>query len=126
MQHFISTTKGKTVVMGRKTFESIGKPLPNRENIVISKNKDFNFLGVKVYNSIDNVIHDYKNKDIYVIGGKGIYDEFMPYADVLLVSYINNKYDCDVFMQPINESKFKLSSSDDSDPLFSVKTFRRV
>ncbi len=88
LEYFKKMTEGNIVVMGRRTFESIGKALPNRKNIVIS------------HNSIDDkdivVIHDYKkilelNEDIFIIGGKTIYEIFIPYADNLYLTEIDKE-----------------------------------
>ena len=82
LKNFKEITTGKTVIMGRKTFESIGRPLPNRKNIVLSKNGDkesFEQKGIKLYQNLENLIADYKNyeEEIFIIGGEQIYREFM-------------------------------------------------
>jgi dihydrofolate reductase len=64
MKHFRTSTSNKVVVMGRKTFESIGRPLPNRENIVISRDTNFSFEDVKIYGEITKFINEYKEKDV--------------------------------------------------------------
>ncbi|MDR2829092.1 MAG: dihydrofolate reductase [Mycoplasmataceae bacterium] len=125
MQHFINTTRGKIVVMGRKTFESIGKPLPNRENIVISTNVGYQPDGVKVYSNIEQVVKAYKDNDVFVIGGKSIYEAFMPYADELIVSYIDGTYECDTTMNKIDMTKFELIDENNDNSEFSVKYYRR-
>jgi len=70
LKYFKETTTGKTVIMGRKTFESIGKPLPNRKNIVISKS-GFNYEGVDIFNSLEEAIE--KNPNSFLIGGSQLY-----------------------------------------------------
>jgi dihydrofolate reductase len=107
MDHFRSITRNQIVVMGQKTFESIGRPLVNRLNIVISDNPKFQYDGVLVYNDIQKLIDDYKNKHIYIIGGKTIYEIFAPIADELIVSKIKKTYNCNRHLN-IDFSKFNL------------------
>jgi dihydrofolate reductase len=76
MEHFVKTTINQVVVMGSNTYASIGKPLPNRENIVLSFNENKKIDGVKVYNSVDQILRDYQDKDVYVIGGKKTFEAF--------------------------------------------------
>ena len=94
------TTSGdhNIVVMGRKTFESIGKPLPNRINIVLTKDKDFRYRGVFVYYSVEDVLKQYKNygeckPNLFVIGGEQIYHQFMRYADRLYITLIDHVFE---------------------------------
>lgn len=95
LKNFKEITTGKTVIMGRKTFESIGRPLPNRKNIVLSKNGDkesFEQKGIELYQNLESLIEDYKNseEEIFIIGGEQIYREFMQKGLVrrLYISYI--------------------------------------
>jgi dihydrofolate reductase len=123
MQHFRATTNGKIVVMGRKTFDSIGRPLPNRTNIVITNSKNLTIDGVKVYTDYKKVLADYKDSDIFVIGGKSIYELFLPYATDLIISKINNSYKCDTFIK-MDLSSFKLEQTDKRDS-FIIEHYRR-
>jgi dihydrofolate reductase len=107
MGHFRNITRNQIVVMGQKTFESIGKPLLNRLNIVISDDPNFKSDGVIVYNDIQKLIDDYKNKHIYIIGGKTIYELFAPIADELIVSKIKKTYNCNRHLK-IDFSNFQL------------------
>jgi dihydrofolate reductase len=108
MQHFKNTTFNKTIVMGKKTYESIGRILPNRTNIILSKEPNFYVANAIIYHDPIKIINDYKDIDLYVIGGKSIYELFYPYADKLIVSLIKKKYNCNVFMECVNLSDFKL------------------
>lgn len=83
--HFKNTTINSTVIMGRKTFESIGKPLPNRKNIVISNTLD-NVPGIEIYNSLEKAIVKNKEDNIWLIGGTSIYEEGMKFADTILLT----------------------------------------
>jgi dihydrofolate reductase len=128
MQHFRKTTNGKIVVMGRKTYESIGKPLPNRKNIVLSKKQkcDIKYVNddVEVYTDFKKIISDYKNEDIYVIGGKMIYELFFKYANVLIISKIFGEYKCDEFIN-FNLKDFYCFKREQYDT-FVVEYYRRI
>ena len=80
LKNFKKITTGKTVIMGRKTFESIGRLLPNRKNIVLSKNGDKELVkekGIEIYQNLEDLISHYKNsqEEIFIIGGEQIYKE---------------------------------------------------
>ncbi|MDR2568179.1 MAG: dihydrofolate reductase [Mycoplasmataceae bacterium] len=124
MEHFVKTTINQVVVMGSNTYASIGKPLPNRENIVLSFNENKKIDGVKVYNSVDQILRDYQDKDVYVIGGKKTFEAFWDIADELIVSVIQEIYDCDLFMDRINLNRFVLVKEENHD-LFVVKYYLR-
>lgn len=108
LKRFKELTTGKTVVMGRKTFDSIGKPLPNRRNIVITR-QDIKIEGVEVINSIEEI----KNidGDIFIIGGGEIYKKSLILADVILATEINCEIDADTWFPEI-ESTWKKQSSE--------------
>jgi dihydrofolate reductase len=107
MNHFREVTRNQIVVMGQKTFESIGKPLVNRLNIILSIDPNFKVDGVIVYNDINKLAQDYHNKHIYVIGGKSIYETFAPIADEFIVSKIKKDFHCNRFLN-IDFTNFKL------------------
>ena len=116
LKNFKETTTGKTVIMGRKTFESIGRPLPNRKNIVLSKNGDkesFEQKGIKLYQNLENLIADYKNyeEEVFIIGGEQIYREFMQKGLVsrLYISYIEfSDSEADAYFPEINYNSWKI------------------
>ncbi len=103
MKFFRETTQNSVVIMGRKTLESFPnkKPLPNRVNIVISKNPDFNPEGVVVAHSIKEAVkiaNTYKDKEIFIIGGAKIYEEMLPYADTAYITKVFEDADADSFI----------------------------
>ena len=102
MKFFKAHTSGKTVVMGRKTLESLpgSKPLPNRTNIVLTRNADFHPDGVTVYNSIDDFLANASDSDdIYVIGGESLYRDLLPYCKRAYVTKVDaTADDADAFM----------------------------
>lgn len=89
MKFFKNTTTGNTVVMGRKTFESLPHALPNRRNIVLTNNKDLKIDGVEICHTIDEVFELCKNDNVFIIGGGKIYSEFLNYSDKLILTEID-------------------------------------
>lgn len=110
MKHFINTTKGKVVVMGRNTYDSIGIPLKDRENVVLTRS-NVKIEGVKIFKSIEEVINHYKelNKEIIIIGGVEIYKQFLPYTNTLIVTEIEKEYKGDAYF-PEYKNDFMLFS----------------
>ena len=89
LHHFKSTTLGKPVIMGRKTFESIGRPLPGRRNLVISRNSEWQSEGVETVNSLDAALALVKNHDeVMIIGGGQLYREALLLAHRLYLTHI--------------------------------------
>lgn len=107
MKFFKEHTTGNTIVMGRKTLESLpnGKPLPNRKNIVLTRNTDYKPDGVTVYNSIDEFIADNVDTDnIYVIGGESLYRDLLPHCDTAYVTKVDGTADdADAFMVNLDD-----------------------
>lgn len=92
MKHFRKETTGKTVVMGRKTWDSLPvKPLRDRENCILTRNLDFNpsLDGATVVNSIEEVLEMSKEQDVYIVGGAEIYKQFMEHADELIITHVH-------------------------------------
>lgn len=100
LKRFKKITFGHTVIMGRKTFESIGYPLPNRINIVITSNPDYQVQNCLIVNSLEEAIklakkHD--NEEIFIIGGGQIYQQSIKFADKLYLTIVEGNYDADTF-----------------------------
>lgn len=107
MKFFKDTTMGHTVVMGRKTFESLPKSLPGRKNIVISSNAEYQAQGATVVTSVVEALQIADNEEIFVIGGGKIYAEFLPYADKLYLTEINAECeDADTYFPQFNKSEY--------------------
>ncbi|MBM3256752.1 MAG: dihydrofolate reductase [Candidatus Liptonbacteria bacterium] len=96
MKHFRETTKGKTVVMGRKTFESIGRPLPNRRNIIITRDANFRAEGCEIFHSTEEILPLAQTEEVFVIGGGVIFKELLPHADKLYLTFIDGEFPGDV------------------------------
>lgn len=115
MAHFRKITSGKTVIMGDRTFQSIGHPLPNRKNIVVTLDKGFQAEGVEVRNSLEEVLAEYKNKpeEVFVIGGGIIYNLSIPFADKLYLTIVDDApEDADTFFGDYSEFKNVVKEED--------------
>ena len=104
LKRFKQMTSGHTILMGRKTFDSIGRPLPNRQNIVMTKDENFEWEGIKVINDFDEALELIKesNEDVFVIGGSKIYELFEPVANSLAITRILKDFEGDAFFPDIN------------------------
>lgn len=118
MKHFKETTTGHPVIMGQKTFESIGRPLPNRRNIILTLDKNFKADDVEIYFSIEELEKELKetiNKDeeVFVIGGGQIYKLFINKADRLYITHVNAEFpNADTFFPEIDEKMWGKISED--------------
>lgn len=141
LAHFKKHTEGNIVIMGRKTLESIieqtGKILPNRINIVLTKNKKYEAPpGVFVYHSVKDVLQEYSHYSddmtLYIAGGGEIYKEFLPYADEIILTILEHKFDnSDTKFPSIPMEKWKIVEKeykelDERNPYnYAHVTFRR-
>ncbi|NBW52886.1 MAG: dihydrofolate reductase [Betaproteobacteria bacterium] len=114
LKHFKSLTTGHTIIMGRKTYESIGRALPNRRNIVISRNTETSFEGTEVVHSIEDAFSISKHDDeVFVIGGSNIYEQALNLVDHLYITEIKKSFSGDAFFPEINKSIWTESSRED-------------
>ena len=110
LKRFKELTTGHTIIMGRKTFESIGKILPNRKHIIFSQNPDF-----KINNEQVEIVHSMlqiqeyieSEEECFVIGGAMIYNLLMPYVQKMYVTQINKEFEGDTFFPRIDEEKWQ-------------------
>ncbi|GIP59408.1 dihydrofolate reductase [Paenibacillus sp. FSL W8-0186] len=110
MNFFKQNTKGKTVVMGRKTWESLRvRPLPGRRNIVLTGDRSYKAEGAEVMHSVDEVLEIAKDVDLMIIGGGSVYGQFIPHADRLFVTRIDAAFEGDVHFPPLDWSQFALA-----------------
>ncbi len=127
MKHFRETTRGHTVIMGQKTFESlkkdesgkqIGRLLPNRKNIIMTLDNNFEKEGADVVYSLDGLMEllnkvEYKNEEVFVIGGGMIYKLMIGKADKLYITYVDAEFsDAEVFFPLIEENKWQKIKSE--------------
>lgn len=112
LKFFKRTTMGHSIAMGRKTWDSIGRPLPGRENIVITRNSEFTCEGCTVLNSIEDLLEysQQKNDEIFVIGGAEIFKLILPSADKLYLTRIYDEFEGDTFFPVLNMEEWTLLS----------------
>ena len=93
LAYFKRVTMGHCIVMGRKTYESIGRPLPGRKNIVMTRNLDFIAEGCEIFHSPGSFIESYdKNDEAFIIGGARLFESFMPYVDKIYITLIEHEF----------------------------------
>lgn len=124
MKHFRETTSGHTVIMGRKTYESIGRPLPNRRNIVITRDSNYQKEGIEVVHSLDEALkvttleqgkkfeENYEEVEVFIIGGGQIYTEAMEKANKLYITHVEATLPADTFFPEISNGKWERISSE--------------
>jgi len=114
LKFFKNTTWGGVVIMGRKTFESVNKPLPGRVNIVITKQKNWQAENVLIADSIESAIQlatDEGFKEIFIIGGGEIYKESMSLSNRIYLTRVHTNVKGDTFFPEMNEQEWKMISS---------------
>lgn len=103
LKYFKKLTTGKTIVMGRKTYESIGKPLPNRKNIVLTR-KNIKINDVEVVNNKNKILNI--KEEVFIIGGESIYKKFLPYASNIYLTEIEDEKDADTYFPEFNKDLY--------------------
>lgn len=128
LRHFKELTTGHTVLMGHKTYETIGKPLPNRHNVVASHQFGLEIDGAEVTHDAADYLRDARG-DIWVIGGEELFEATMPRAQELYLTQIEADFDCDRFFPPYKDD-FKLVHFGDwqteNDLKFRFEVWRRT
>lgn len=111
LKRFKQVTSGHHVIMGRKTFESLGKPLPNRTTIIITRNKNFTAKGCIVVNSLtEALVEANKDSNPFILGGAQIYAQAMEVADILDLTFIHHEFEADAYFPKIDKSSWKETS----------------
>ena len=115
LKRFKKVTSNHCVIMGRKTFESLGKPLPNRTNIIITRNRNFNAEGCVIVNSLDDAIRAATKVDNnpYILGGAEIYKQAIKIANVLDLTLVDASLEADVFFPEIDLTIWKETARQD-------------
>ena len=114
MKYFKNQTWGMTVIMGRKSLESLGKPLQGRKNIVVTRNKDWRQEGTEVAHSINEAIDLAKEtgvNEIFIIGGAEIFKEAMPFANRIYLTRIHHHFDGDAYFPEVSDAEWTLVQS---------------
>lgn len=108
LQHFKKVTLGKPIIMGRKTYESIGRPLPGRLNIVISRNAEYSLEGCKTVTSVEDAYKLVKDEEeVFIIGGGHLYNDLIGEADKLYLTFIDLDVDGDTFFPDYEKLNLK-------------------
>lgn len=114
-KRFKSLTTGHHIIMGRKTFESFPKPLPNRVHIVISRQENYNPEGCIVVDSIEKAIALCpENDDSYIIGGGEIYNLALPFTDIIELTKVHHSFEADAFFPEIDKNEWTLVESEEN------------
>ncbi|MDQ6977371.1 MAG: type 3 dihydrofolate reductase [Ghiorsea sp.] len=116
MAWFRKHTLGKAVLMGRKTFESIGKPLPKRRNIVLSRQKDLSIDGCEVIHSLGDAVKMFQHEELMVMGGAEIYKLAAPYADKLYCTQIDHAFKGDAWFPELDMKQWQQNFSEKHEP----------
>lgn len=115
LKRFKALTTGHVIIMGRKTFESIGRPLPNRTTIVISRQQDLQIDGVILTHSVEEAILKAKSisrDDIFIVGGAEIYQLSLPLADQILVTQLHDIFEGDAFFPEISPAIWEVAEQE--------------
>jgi len=116
LKHFKEITTGHTVIMGRKTYDSVGKPLPKRRNIVITR-QAITIPGCEVAGSLQQAIElGRSDGDVYIIGGAEIYKQAMPLTDIIYLTIVHQAFEADTFFPEINPNEWLETSREDHQP----------
>jgi dihydrofolate reductase len=112
LAHFKKITLNKPILMGRKTYESIGRPLPGRENIVLTRNKGLEIEGVTVVHSLEEAVENLSDTaELMVIGGSTIYELALPSAQRLYLSYVEGEFEGDAWFPEVDATQWRISES---------------
>ena len=115
LKHFNDKTVGHTVIMGRRTFEDpdMPKPLPRRRNIVVTRNKDYSHPGVEVVDSVSDALRMCDiEREVFIIGGTGIYELALVVADKLYITIINDEYEGDTYFPDFDWTQYVVVNQD--------------
>jgi dihydrofolate reductase len=126
LKYFQRRTKGKTVLMGRTTFDTIGRPLPRRNNLVLD-HKERSIKGAWVFGSIDKALEKAKElgEELFVIGGASVYHQMMSKANYLYMSHVKRSYQGDVYFPRYDKRLWKEVKKEEYDEFVAV-VYRRV
>lgn len=110
LKFFKNTTLGHKIVMGRKTYESIGRPLPGRENIILTTDPSFQAEGCTVVHSVDDILLKAENEEVFVTGGAAVFHALLPYVNRLYVTRIHHTFEGNTSFNAIEWNEFTLES----------------
>lgn len=100
LKHFKELTHGHPIIMGRTTFQSIGRPLPGRQNIILTRDRGYHHEGVTIAHSLEEALHKAEDDDIFVIGGAEVYAQALPQASQIFETRVHAVVEGDTFFDP--------------------------
>ena len=113
LKHFKQITSGHTIIMGRKTYDSIGRPLPNRRNIVITRNTGLTIEGAEVVTTLEDALALCDNEDeVFIVGGAQIYEQALAKTHRIHLTTVHQNYDGDTFFPEIDKQVWKVINSE--------------
>lgn len=115
LKRFKEITTGHAVIMGENTYRSIGKPLPNRTNVVVTLNRDFHPEGCLMAYSLEQALQvacEHETEEVFVIGGASIYAQFLPMTERLYLTLVQGKHEADTFFPDYSEFKKVISQEE--------------
>jgi len=117
LKYFKTVTSGHTIIMGRKTYESMGKALPNRRNIVVSRQKDLHVADAELVHSLEEAtkLCD-SGEEAFIIGGSEIFKQALPLISCMYITRIQHQFDADTYLEGINWEEWEEVSRDDREP----------
>ncbi len=114
LAHFKQVTMGKPIIMGRKTYESIGRPLPGRTNIVLTRSSDFQAQGVVTANTLEQALDIASAEgEVMIIGGSSIYELALPRADRLYMTYVDDAFEGDAWFPEFDIEQWRIIASEE-------------
>ena len=129
LKHFKKTTMNYPIIMGRKTFESIGRPLPGRKNIVLSRNSALSLPGCAVVHSIEEALDLCREDDkVFIIGGADVFNDFLPITDTIIVTALEREVVGDVYFPEIDPAVFIQTEAitHDLEEPYSILRYERI
>nr|AIA15902.1 Dihydrofolate reductase [uncultured bacterium]AIA16461.1 Dihydrofolate reductase [uncultured bacterium] len=131
LKHFKELTLGKTVLMGRKTFESIvsrlGKPLPGRKNVVITRQEEYKAPAeVLVFKSLDEAVQNLLADDVYIIGGAEIFKQALPVAQAMEFTHVHGNFEGDAFFPSVNWDEWEKVKEEKHEKFSFAKYIKRT
>lgn len=114
LRRFKSLTRGHHVIMGRKTFESLGKPLPKRTNVIVSRNPDYRAEGCIVVNSLEKALEiAQSDPNPFILGGAEIYRQALSFADHMDLTFVHEEFEADAFFPEFDSEEWELMGRED-------------
>lgn len=112
LKFFKSVTMGHPILMGRKTYDSIGKPLPGRRNVILTQNPEFRAEGCEIVHSVQEAVEAFRDQELFVIGGAEIFRLFAEEVDRMYITFIEHEFEADTFISELDLSDWTLVSSE--------------